>query len=218
MTDSDRLRLEQAFDAGPGAPLDPDLLRQIASDPEAASYWDRLEHLRALARRHDPAAAVPVHAPSIRAGRSSPLGQRSALWASLAVAAAAAAVLFVFQLPRTVPIASRSAPVRHAAVALTDQSIAERRSTERRPTGSSEVQLYRWANNDLLDAGTALRLILDRRAPTRRPSSRSEIEAIRLANGASPRATQWKNTALGRGLARHEPPRATPRRDTEPDT
>ena len=173
MTDHRRLELERLFDGEIAEADRARLLAGVSADPEAVAYLRRLEKLRALAGRHDPASRIP------RRSRSYSTPPRRARWGWAALATAAGIALLVATRDRgprpdgLVPTPSKSSGM-----------VASGSGRLARPVDVPpfEVSFYGWANTKARHAQQAARLVLAPAGASRKRSLADEILALELAN------------------------------------
>jgi len=190
MTDDRHRRLERLFD-GEAEPADPGpSLAGTRPDGSAARYLDALAALRALAERHDPAAAVPVRSRPW----PPPARPRRARWPAYAsIAAGVLILLSIFAAPRG------AAPPDPAVVA----SRAPASALAQRPRPPRDVELYRLANQGPGMSETAARLLLSPGPATHRRDTSTEILALELANPDASSAARVRRLAAARRPGQH---------------
>jgi hypothetical protein len=203
MTDDRRLEIERRFDGEPdGSDSSP-----LVEDSEAQRHLDRLVLLRELARRHDPASAVPRKAMTLPDRRP----RRTPGWLVLASMAAAIALICGWwsfrkgDVPGRLMVNKSTRPANRSVEALIG-----------RPP--LEVELYGWANTPSRTTGQAARLVLSPGPSSKKRSSADEILALELANTPLQPRSGVQRFAVSKGSKPPVSPKPVSRpRTTPPD-
>ncbi|MGO9920337.1 MAG: hypothetical protein ACLQIB_37305 [Isosphaeraceae bacterium] len=174
MNDARREILERLFDGEPVAG-DP---RDAADDAESLAYLQRLSLLRELARRHDPAAALPARQPAFVPPRS----RRRILATLLAVAASVLFAALVLRNGSRAKLERASIPSEPPPSCAHDEGAVTAPARPRSPRPTLEVELYRWANESSPYPDDAAGVVLSRVGSLRGRHASREILALELAN------------------------------------
>jgi hypothetical protein len=199
------------------------LTRELASDPEAARYLEKLRRLRQLALKHDPGAMRPADSRAvppwelaarlrrrwIAAGAAIAAGLVLAVWSANSLHRRVDAVELARSGVHSVPLPPRTPPpqVREES----DTKIAAPAELD------FDARSYAWANGEAVQPAEAARAVLASAARGRgRAPAEVEILAIELANAPPELAPEVGRIAAERkSLLR--PPVTRPRAAQRPN-